>query len=97
LHASIYGAAAGVGTTVDYRIAPDYRYPAALEDALRAWAWLLDHKYRAQDILVAGDSAGGNLALALTLKLREMGAETPNALILMSPWTDMTGGTRRGP
>ena len=74
----------------DYRIAPKYHYPAALDDAFSAWNWLLKKGYKASDILLVGDSAGGNLALALTLKLRESGFDTPNALVLMSPWTDMT-------
>lgn len=76
--------------SVDYRIAREYRYPAALEDALEAWNWLLGHGYKAENILVAGDSAGGNLALALTLKLRDGGGELPRALVLMSPWADMS-------
>jgi monoterpene epsilon-lactone hydrolase len=77
--------------SLDYRIAPEYQYPAALDDAMNAWTWLLDHHYRAENIILAGDSAGGNLALALTLKLRESGRALPNALVLMSPWADMTG------
>lgn len=75
----------------DYRLAPEHVFPAALEDALDAWNWLLARGYKPQNILVAGDSAGGNLALALTLKLRDMGRALPRALICMSPWTDMTG------
>lgn len=75
----------------DYRLAPEHVFPAALDDAVDAWDWLLAHGYKPQNILVAGDSAGGNLALALTLKLRDMGRALPRALICMSPWTDMTG------
>ena len=77
--------------SVDYRIAPEYKYPDALDDAMSAWRWLLDNGYHAQNIIVAGDSAGGNLALALTLKLLESRMDTPIALVLMSPWADMTG------
>jgi monoterpene epsilon-lactone hydrolase len=77
--------------SLDYRIAPKNQYPAALDDAMNAWNWLLDHHYNAENIIVAGDSAGGNLALALTLKLREKGMVLPRALVLMSPWADMTG------
>jgi epsilon-lactone hydrolase len=77
--------------SVDYRIAPEYKYPAALDDAFAAWNWLLSHNYQAKNILVTGDSAGGNLALALVIKLRESGGEMPRGLILMSPWADMTG------
>jgi acetyl esterase/lipase len=75
--------------SVDYRIAPEHTFPAALEDAIEAWDWLLDQGYRAKDIIVAGDSAGGNLALALVLALRDEGRELPAAIICMSPWADM--------
>ncbi len=61
----------------DYRIAPKYVFPAALEDAVQAWDGLLENGYQPENILVAGDSAGGNLALALTLKLRDMGKNCP--------------------
>lgn len=76
--------------SLDYRLAPEHVFPAALDDALDAWNWLLAQGYAPQNILVVGDSAGGNLALALTLKLRDMGRELPRALVCMSPWTDMT-------
>ncbi|MBE5865206.1 MAG: alpha/beta hydrolase [Lachnospiraceae bacterium] len=74
----------------DYRLAPENPYPAALEDALKAWDYLMLKGYGARDVIVAGDSAGGNLALALTLKLKEEGRFLPRGLILMSPWTDLT-------
>lgn len=74
----------------DYRLAPENPYPAALEDALKAWDHLMLMGYGARDVIVAGDSAGGNLALALTLKLREEGRFLPRGLMLMSPWTDLT-------
>ncbi len=76
--------------TLDYRVAPAYLYPAALEDALAGWDLLLSLGYRPGDILLAGDSAGGNLALALALKLRDSGAGMPAALVLMSPWADLS-------
>lgn len=72
-----------------YRLAPEHPYPAALEDALAAWDHLMYHGYGARDVVVAGDSAGGNLSLCLTLRLREMERLLPRALILMSPWTDL--------
>ena len=56
----------------DYRIAPKDVFPSALEDAFEAWNWLLAKGYKPKDILIVGDSAGGNLTLALTLKLRDM-------------------------
>ena len=77
-----------------YRLAPEHPYPAALEDALKAWDYLMYQGYGARDIIVAGDSAGGNLALVLTLKLRQQGRLLPRALALMSPWTDMTASGR---
>lgn len=76
---------------LDYRVAPEHVFPAALDDALDAWDWLLAYGFAPRDILVVGDSAGGNLALALTLKLRDEGRKLPGALVCMSPWTDMTG------
>ena len=75
----------------DYRLAPEHVFPAALDDALDAWNWLLAQGYKPENILVVGDSAGGNLALALTLSLRDAGRPLPRALVCMSPWTDMTG------
>ena len=74
----------------DYRLAPENPYPAAPEDAMRVWNFLMLLGYGARDIILAGDSAGGNLALSLTLKLKEQGRLLPRGLILMSPWTDLT-------
>ncbi|HKM35589.1 MAG TPA: alpha/beta hydrolase [Lachnospiraceae bacterium] len=74
----------------DYRLAPEYPYPAAVDDAVKVWDYLMLLGYGARDIILAGDSAGGNLALVLTLKLKEEGRLLPRGLILMSPWTDLT-------
>ena len=74
----------------DYRLAPEHPYPAALEDAMRAWNYLMLLGYGARDVILTGDSAGGNLALALVLKLKEEGRLLPRGLVLMSPWTDLT-------
>lgn len=74
----------------DYRLAPENPYPAAAEDAMRVWNYLMLLGYGARDIILAGDSAGGNLALSLTLKLKEEGRLLPRGLVLMSPWTDLT-------
>lgn len=73
----------------DYRLAPENPYPTALEDALKAWNYLLLLGYGAREIIVAGDSAGGNLALVLTLSLKEQERILPRGLVLMSPWTDL--------
>lgn len=78
----------------EYRLAPEHPYPAAVEDALAAWDRLMYLGYGAADVTVAGDSAGGNLALELTLQLRAQGRRLPRALVLMSPWTDMTASGR---
>ena len=74
----------------DYRLAPENPYPAATQDAMRVWNYLMLLGYGARDIIVAGDSAGGNLAPSLTLKLKEEGRLLPRGLVLMSPWTDLT-------
>ena len=74
----------------DYRLAPEYQYPAPIEDALKAWDYLMYMGYGARDVIITGDSAGGNLALALTMKLKEQKRQMPRGLILMSPWTDLT-------
>ena len=76
--------------TFEYRLAPEHPYPAAVEDALRAWDDLMRLGYGARDVVVAGDSAGGNLALVLCHRLKAQGRMLPAALLLMSPWTDMT-------
>lgn len=74
---------------VDYRIAPKYPYPAALDDAFAAYQSLLKGGCDPKSIIVFGDSAGGNLALALSLKLKDEKLPQPGLLILDSPWTTM--------
>lgn len=74
----------------EYRLAPEHPFPAAIEDALAVWDYLMYMGYGARDVIVAGDSAGGNLALELALKLKEQGRAQPRGLLLFSPWTDMT-------
>lgn len=76
--------------TFEYRLAPEHPYPAAPEDALRAWDYLEQEGYAAQNVIAAGDSAGGNLALVLCGMLKAARRPLPGALVLMSPWTDMT-------
>lgn len=75
---------------VDYRVAPEHPYPAALLDTIEAYHWLLDLGYDGEQIIVAGDSAGGGLALALSMWLRDREMTLPGKLVLMSPWTDLT-------
>ncbi len=74
----------------DYRLAPEYPYPAATEDAMKVWDYLMLLGYGARDVILTGDSAGGNLALSLVLKLKQEKRLLPRGIVLMSPWTDLT-------
>ena len=76
--------------TIDYRVAPEHPFPAALEDAFAAYEWLLDNDYRPEQIFLAGDSAGGGLCLALIHYLKNHKIALPKAVITMSAWTDLT-------
>ena len=73
-----------------YRLAPEYPFPAALDDALIAYHYLLEKGYAPSEIALCGESAGGGLCYALCLKLRELGEELPSAIITASPWVDLT-------
>lgn len=75
---------------IDYRLAPDHPFPAAMDDALAAYGWLLAQNIDPKQIVVAGDSAGGGLVLALLLALREKGTPLPAAAVCLSAWTDLT-------
>ena len=75
---------------IDYRLSPEHLFPAPVEDALVAWRWLLDQRGAPARIAIAGDSAGGGLALSCMLAARAAGLPLPCAAYLMSPWTDMT-------
>ncbi|MGY4477475.1 alpha/beta hydrolase [Bradyrhizobium sp. USDA 3364] len=74
---------------INYRLAPEHRFPAALDDALTSYQYLRDQGLRPADIAFAGDSAGGNLVLAAMLAARDRGLPLPAAGALMSPWTDL--------
>jgi monoterpene epsilon-lactone hydrolase len=74
----------------DYRLAPEHPFPAALEDALACWDWLIAQGYPEKNISLGGDSAGGGLALALTFKLRDAGRPLPSSIVLLSPWVDLS-------
>lgn len=76
--------------TPDYRVAPEDPYPAALQDALASYQWLLDNGYSGEQIVLAGDSAGGGLAMALCMYLRDHEMPLPCGIVAMSPWTDLT-------
>ena len=74
----------------EYALAPEHPYPAALEDATVIWNYLMSLGIGAKNVVVVGDSAGGNLALELLLRIKNQGRILPKGLVLMSPWTDMT-------
>lgn len=78
----------------DYRLAPEHPYPAALDDAVGAYGALLDRGLDPARLAVVGDSAGGGLAVALLVHLRDDGVPAPACAVLLSPWTDLT---RRSP
>jgi acetyl esterase/lipase len=76
---------------VDYRLAPEYPFPAALEDCLTVYRWLLTRAISPQNIVMVGDSAGANLTLSTLMSLRDAGDELPAAAVCISPMTDLVG------
>ena len=76
--------------TPDYRVAPEHPFPAALEDAIASYQWLLDAGYFGEQIILAGDSAGGGLAMALCMYLEDHNKPMTRGIVAMSPWTDLT-------
>jgi epsilon-lactone hydrolase len=74
---------------IDYRLAPEHPFPAALEDALASYRWLLDSGGDPRRLAIIGDSAGGGLAFALLLRLRDDGLPLPAAAVALSPWADL--------
>lgn len=75
--------------TVDYRVGPEFKHPAALEDAVAAYDWLLENGFTEDRIVLAGDSAGGGLAMSLCHYLKDKNRKLPCAIVAMSPWTDL--------
>jgi len=75
---------------LDYRLAPEHPFPAALEDSVRAYEWLINNEgYIPKNLIIAGDSAGGGLTLTTLVKLRDQGIRLPAAAVCLSPWTDL--------
>ena len=75
----------------DYRLAPEHPFPAAVDDAVAAYRWLLGRSIAPAQIVIAGDSAGGGLTVATLLALRDAGVPLPAAGVCISPWVDLTG------
>jgi len=83
------GAASAKVFALEYRRAPEHKFPAALEDAVSGYRWLLEKGEHPGKIVIGGDSAGGGLAAALLIALRDRGLPLPSAAFLLSPWTDL--------
>lgn len=79
------------GLLLDYRLASEYPFPAALEDSTTAYKWLLNEGFLPHNIVIAGDSAGGGLTLATLISLRDNNIPLPAAGVCISPWTDLRG------
>jgi len=78
---------------LNYRKAPEHPYPAALEDAVTAYRWLLENGWDAGQLAVSGDSAGGGLTVSLLLALKDQGLPQPRCAVPISPWVDHTGNS----
>jgi acetyl esterase/lipase len=97
LAAAIALAARAPALVIDYRLAPEHPYPAAVQDAVNAYLWLRDTGGDEARIVVAGDSSAGGLVMSLLLALRERDLPEPAGAALLCPWVDLTGRTQRPP
>jgi acetyl esterase/lipase len=84
-------AAGSVALLVDYRLAPEHPHPAAIDDSVAAYRWLLSNGHAAEDVVIAGDSAGGGLTVATLLAIKQRNLPMPAAGVCISPWVDMAG------
>ncbi len=89
--ARISRAARSRALAIDYRLAPEHPHPAAVEDAVAAYRWLLGQGVRPEGVTIAGDSAGGGLTVATLVALRDAGEPLPAAGVCLSPWVDLEG------
>jgi len=98
LAAALATAAGASAYAIDYRLAPEHRFPAAIDDAVAAYKALLALGHDPRRIVIAGDSAGGGLTVAMLLRLRDAGVAMPAAAFLISPWADLgfTGASMTG-
>ena len=90
LAAAIAGAAGASAVVLDYRRAPEDPFPAAVDDAVACYRWLLEQGTSPERIVIAGDSAGGGLTVATLVALRDAGVRLPAGAVCISPWTDLT-------
>jgi monoterpene epsilon-lactone hydrolase len=90
LAANIANSAQARALIIDYGLAPENPFPAAVDDAVIAYRWLLSNNITPDRIVVVGDSCGGGLALSLLISLREINEPLPAAVVCLSPWTDLT-------
>ncbi len=88
LVARLSKAAQARGLAIDYRLAPENPFPAAVDDSITAYRWLLAQGYKPERIVIAGDSAGGGLAVSTLVALRDLGAPLPAGGVCISPWVD---------
>lgn len=84
-------AAGSYALVIDYSLVPENSFTSALDDVVAAYHWLLQEGFSSKNIAIAGDSAGGNLAISAVVKLRDMETELPAAISTYSPWVDMEG------
>ncbi|OAL36768.1 hypothetical protein AYO20_03823 [Fonsecaea nubica] len=89
LAAHLAKAAGAQALLTDFHLAPQFRFPTQIEDAVATFKWLLGRGIEARKIVLAGDSAGGNLAITTTLKLKEEGVGLPGGIVAISPWVDL--------
>src|SRR5262249_58522195 len=76
---------------IDYGLAPEHPFPAPVEDAAKAWRWLLQQGFAAKRLAIAGDSAGGGLTIAALVNLRDKKLGLPACAVALSPWVDLEG------